>query len=74
MNKISPGTEVRITSLDALSAPIRATLQAYGIFPGKLIRVLQHKPETVVEVESTELAFEKEVAEKVQVSVADLGD
>jgi Fe2+ transport system protein FeoA len=67
LDKIDPGMEVRVASLEQLPEAIRITLQAYGVLPGKLIRVLQHNPETVIEVESTELAFEKEVAEKVVV-------
>jgi len=65
------GTPVRIVSTDGLSPQIWVTLQAYGIVPGKLIRLLQHNPEFVVEVEATELAFEKEVAVKIFVMQVD---
>jgi Fe2+ transport system protein FeoA len=42
-------------------------LQAYGLVMGRRVRVLQHSPVTVVQVEHMEVAMEKELARKVQV-------
>lgn len=46
-------------------------LQAYGLMPGQVIRVLQHRPVTVVQVDQLELALEAEIARRVWVDVAD---
>jgi Fe2+ transport system protein FeoA len=67
--QVVPGRDVEVLSLDGLTPSIRATLQAYGLGPGKRIRVLQHNPETVIEIEATEFAFEKEVASSILVQL-----
>jgi Fe2+ transport system protein FeoA len=41
--------------------------QAYGLVPGHQVRVLQHSPVTVVEIEHTELALERELAREIQI-------
>ncbi|MGD2157163.1 MAG: ferrous iron transport protein A [Anaerolineales bacterium] len=45
----------------------KAHLQAYGVVPGHWVRVLQHSPVTVVQIEHTELAIERDLAERIQV-------
>jgi hypothetical protein len=50
-----------------LPADRLAYLQGYGLAPGYWVRVLQHSPVTVVQVEFTELALETELACEVQV-------
>jgi Fe2+ transport system protein FeoA len=37
-------------------------LQAYGLVPGRYVRVLQHNPVTVVQVEHCEIALEEDLA------------
>jgi Fe2+ transport system protein FeoA len=44
-----------------------AHLQAYGLAPGYWVRVLQHRPVTIIQVEHTELALETELACEVLV-------
>lgn len=39
-----------------------AHLQAYGLVPGRFVRVLQHTPVTVVQVEHCEIALEDDLA------------
>jgi Fe2+ transport system protein FeoA len=53
----------------AKSIPLarKAHLQAYGLIPGHWVRVLQHSPITVVQIEHTELAIERDLAERIQV-------
>jgi Fe2+ transport system protein FeoA len=48
-----------------MSPEHRAHLQAYGVIPGYEVRVVQHKPVTVVQIEHTELALEAGVAGQV---------
>lgn len=62
-----PGARVVVLGYDPISAHQKALLQAYGLAPGREIRVLQQRPVTVVQVDHTELAFEKEIAEKILV-------
>lgn len=47
-----------------------AHLQAYGLVPGRFVRVLQHIPVTVVQVEHCEIALEDELACQICVSQA----
>jgi len=64
----APGCWVKIIRFST-SIPIekQAHLQAYGLVDGRPVRVLQHSPVTVVQVEHTELALEKSLALEVQV-------
>jgi Fe2+ transport system protein FeoA len=45
----------------------RAHLQAYGLVPGHCVRILQHSPVTIVQIEHMELALEGGLARQVQV-------
>jgi Fe2+ transport system protein FeoA len=45
-----------------------AHLQAYGLVPGRFVRVLQHNPVTVVQVEHCEIALEDELACQIRVA------
>lgn len=65
--QIQPGSQVVIEDFADLDSSLRCQLQGYGILPGRQVTVLQHAPETVVQVEYTELAFEAEIACKVLV-------
>ncbi len=47
----------------------RAHLQAYGLAPGYWVRILQHSPVTVVQIEHLELALENNLARQVQVEL-----
>ena len=42
-------------------------LQALGLIPGHKVRVVQHSPVTVVQIEHTELALERELAREIQI-------
>lgn len=45
----------------------RGQLLAYGFQPGLILSVHQQNPVTVVQVEYTELAFEREIAKQIRV-------
>jgi Fe2+ transport system protein FeoA len=51
----------------SLSAVQVENLQAYGLAPGHLLKVLQHAPVTVIQIGNTELALEAELASQVKV-------
>lgn len=64
---VEPGREVSVTGYDDQSMGMRRHLQAYGLLPGRRVRVLAQHPVTIVQIEQTELAFEGAVAANVLV-------
>jgi Fe2+ transport system protein FeoA len=72
---VSPGRWVKVTGFTShLRHGRRAHLQAYGIVPGYSVKVLQHSPVTVVQVEHFELALEADLARGIRVIYDDEGD
>lgn len=66
---IAPGCLAEVIGFDDLTPLQRkAHLQAYGLSPGHTVKVLQHKPVTVVGVDHLELALENELAQKILVT------
>jgi Fe2+ transport system protein FeoA len=66
-----PGATVRIAGFaDPLPSRQREHLAAYGLVAGRTVRVLQHSPATVVQIEHLELALEGEIAARVKVEPA----
>jgi Fe2+ transport system protein FeoA len=61
--------DVRIVACSALGQDQLAWLQAYGVEPGQCVRVRQHRPVTIVQVERAELAFERAIAQAVQIEL-----
>jgi Fe2+ transport system protein FeoA len=45
----------------------RAQLQAYGVWAGSPVWVLQHAPVTIIRVEHCELALERELARQIEI-------
>ena len=64
---VQPGCDVLITGYGNLTGSQRQHLQAYGLTPGRRVRVLAQRPVTIVQVEQTELAFEGGIAARVLV-------
>jgi Fe2+ transport system protein FeoA len=69
LDRVPPGSQAFILGFDALEAEQQGYLRAYGVLPGRSVQVLQHRPETVIQIEFTELAFEKEIARQIQVAL-----
>ncbi len=65
--QVAPGSEVKIRGIERLNLPYRGHLQAYGLLPGRCIRVITQEPVTIIQVEQMELAFEKSIAEGILV-------
>lgn len=65
LSQVKPGSSAKITGFGRLSTAQRQHLQAYGLLPGRKVQVLAQRPVTIVLVEQTELAFEKEIAAQV---------
>ncbi len=63
-----PGCYLRVVGfLEAISPEQKDRLCAYGIVPGHCVFVLQHHPVTIVRIDHTELALERELARLVKV-------
>ena len=67
--EVPPGCQARVTGFSNRLSPDRfAYLQAYGLVPGYWIRVIQHSPVVVVQIDHTELALELDLAANVNVA------
>lgn len=67
---VPPGSRARIDTLDGLSASRCHQLQAYGLAPGRWVKVVQQSPVTVVRIEHLDLAFESDIARGIRVEAA----
>jgi len=68
LSEVPAGMTVIVTGLDELSLALRQSLLAYGILPGRPVRIIARSPVLVLEVEHTELALEIEIARAVKVA------
>lgn len=69
--QVRPGCQACVVCFSGCIQPDRrARLQAYGVIPGRLVRVLQRSPVMIIQVEHTELALENELAGAIQVEEA----
>lgn len=64
---VDPGERAIVSGLDGLGHAHREHLSAYGLVPGRPVRVVQHAPVTVVLVEHTEVAFESHLCAGIAV-------
>ena len=65
---VRPGHTTTITGFAGQTPPeTRERLLAYGLLPGQTLRVLAQKPLTVLQIEHTELALERELAHCVAI-------
>lgn len=64
---VPPGGVARVVAFNGMSTSQVESLQAYGLIPGRQVRVRQHAPVTVIEVENIELALENDLARQVKV-------
>lgn len=65
---IRPGQQAQLRGFTAGLSPERfAHLQSYGLTPGRWVRVIQHAPVTVIQVENCELALEADLARQIEI-------
>jgi Fe2+ transport system protein FeoA len=68
--EVPQGWQAKVVGFSgALPAARRAHLEAYGLIPSYPVRVLQHSPVTVIQVDHTELALERALADEIQVKI-----
>ncbi len=66
---VPPGRSARVKNfLPNLTRGRRTRLQAYGLYPGHRIHVVQHSPVTVIRFDHAELALERELAKGIEVT------
>ena len=66
---VPPGCIAKVLGFTQYLPPERIShFQAFGLVPGHKVRVLQHSPVTVVQIEHTELALERDLAREIQVT------
>jgi Fe2+ transport system protein FeoA len=65
LDQVKPGSRVVVLDFGRIDPVQKDHLQAYGLTPGREMLVLQQRPVTVVQIEYTELAFEKVIAEQI---------
>lgn len=63
------GASVRVVAVENASGSRPQQMQAYGLAPGRVVRVLQQEPVTVVRADHTELALEDDLARKVLIEI-----
>jgi Fe2+ transport system protein FeoA len=66
------GSQVRVTGFGELNAQYLQHLQAYGLLPGRTLKILAQHPLTIILAEQTELALETSVALQVFVELLDI--
>ena len=65
---VPPGCKARVMGFTRYLPPERLNhFQALGLAPGHKVCVLQHSPVTVVQIEHTELALERELAREIYI-------
>jgi Fe2+ transport system protein FeoA len=71
LSVLLPGVAAVLDSVeDRVDAAQREQLVAYGLSPGRPIRVLQQRPMTIVMIDEVELALEASVARQIWVRKA----
>lgn len=68
--ELEPGQKARVMGFSPrLDRDRKTHLQAYGVVPGRVVKVIQHSPVTVLQVEHTELALERELAREIGIEL-----
>jgi Fe2+ transport system protein FeoA len=66
--RVEPGSSVIVSGFSkALGEGKRAHLIAYGVVPGRRVKVIRHSPVTILQVEHTELALDGDLAKQILV-------
>ena len=68
LTKLHKGDAATIVSLSTRKIQQLRKLMVFGIFPGAMVKVLQTFPAFVLQIEYTQLALDREIAEKIIVN------
>lgn len=67
LSEVRPGALARIARFGGVPPAWQERLLAHGVVAGCVVRVLQHQPVTIIQVEHTELGFERSLARMIEV-------
>lgn len=67
--EVPPGCEATLINYTETDAGMGGALRAYGLLPGRRVKVIAQHPVTIVQVEQTELALESQLARAIWVRV-----
>lgn len=67
---VRPGERVEVLCLGREAGSRARSLAVFGLLPGARVRVLQQRPATVLRVDETELALDREIAREILVRPA----
>jgi Fe2+ transport system protein FeoA len=67
LDEVRPGSMARITRFSVAPAGWQERLLAHGVAPGCVVRVAQHQPVTIIQIDHTELGFERDLARAIEV-------
>lgn len=59
---------VELTGFSGMASGNVALLRSYGLDIGRTVRVVQHRPMTIVEIDHTEIALERDLASLITVA------
>lgn len=72
---VPPGWQAKVVGFkDGFPSARRAHLLAYGLIPNDWVRVVQHSPVTVIQIDQTELALENSLAAEIEVETIHKGE
>jgi Fe2+ transport system protein FeoA len=75
LSDVPPGWQAKVVGFRDGFPPVRqAHLQAYGLVPNDWVRVVQHSPVTVIQIDQTELALENSLASQIEVETIGKGE
>lgn len=69
LSEVPPGNIVTVERIANLTGSRSEQLQAYGLVPGRSVKVIQQAPVTVVRVEHIDLAFESHIAREIRTAL-----
>jgi Fe2+ transport system protein FeoA len=67
LGHVAAGIDVEVEGLDEMPASRSARLSAFGLVPGRSVRVVQRRPVPVIRVDETEIALSDEILNQIRV-------
>jgi Fe2+ transport system protein FeoA len=67
LGHVAAGVDVEVEGLDEMPASRSARLSAFGLVPGRSVRVVQRHPVPVIRVDETEIALSDEILNQIHV-------
>lgn len=65
--EVRPGDMARVIRFSSAAPAWQERLLAHGVAPGCVVHVTQHQPVTIIQIDNTELGFERDLARAIEV-------